>query len=103
MQVVEDPKRPPIIAGESGTTTFVNLLRHLKIDNQDFIQKVNATPKLGGRFKNWNGVGTEFVHCLQTDYAPWLDGWTDYVNSAPAEELKVGQMFYIKKELKMLT
>lgn len=98
VQVVEDPKRPPIIAGESGTTTFVNLLRHLKIDNQDFIQKVNATPKLGGRFKNWNGVGTEFVHCLQTDYAPWLDGWTDYVNSAPAEELKVGQMFYIMNQ-----
>lgn len=80
VSVVEDPDRPPIIAGESGSTTFVSLLRHLKIDNNDFIRKVNATPKLGGKFTNWNGVGTQFIHTLQTDYAPWLDGWTDYVS-----------------------
>jgi len=93
--VVEDPKRPPIIAGESGTTTFVALLRHLKIDNDHFVREVNATPKLGGKFKDWNGVGSEFIHCLQTDYAPWLDGWTDYVNSAPDEELNLGTVFSI--------
>lgn len=89
--VVEDPNRPPIIAGESGTTTFASLLRHLKIDNNDFIKSVNATPKLGGKFTDWNGVGTEFIHCLQTDYAPWLDGWTDYVNTLEdTENLTVG-------------
>ncbi len=80
VSIVEDPDRPPIIAGESGSTTFVSLLRHLGIDNDDFVRKVNATPKLGGKFTNWNGVGTQFIHTLQTDYAPWLDGWTDYVN-----------------------
>lgn len=85
--VVEDPNRPPIIAGESGTTTFVSLLKHLRIDIDDFIKKVNATPKLGGRFKDWNGVGTEFLHVLQSDYAPWLDGWTDYYDSKPSGEL----------------
>jgi tryptophan halogenase len=90
--VVENPKRPPIIAGESGTTTFVSLLKHLKIDNNDFIRKVNATPKLGGRFKNWNGVGTEFVHSLQTDYAPWLEGWTDYHDAPMSLDLTFGSM-----------
>lgn len=75
--VVEDPNRPPIIAGESGTTTFVSLLKHLRIDIDDFILKVNATPKLAGKFTDWNGVGTEFTHVLQSEYAPWLDGWTD--------------------------
>jgi tryptophan halogenase len=68
--VIEDPKRPPIIAGESGTITLVRFLAKLDIDNNDFIKKTNATPKLGGRFKNWNGVGTEFIHALQTDINP---------------------------------
>ena len=90
--VVEDPKRPPIIAGESGTTTFVSFLRHLKIDNNDFVRKVNATPKLGGKFKNWNGVGTQFIHALQTDYAPWLDGWTDYYDAPVSVDLTFGKM-----------
>ena len=93
--VVEDPKRPPIIAGESGTTTFVSMLRQLKIDNNDFVKKVNATPKLGGRFTDWNGVGTEFVHALQTDYAPWLNGWTDFLGKCDPEELTVGALMSI--------
>lgn len=79
--VIEDPNKPPIIAGESGTTTFTDFLSHLKIDKDDFIKKVNATPKLGGRFVDWNGVGTEFVHCLQTDFSPWLDDWTNYIKN----------------------
>lgn len=90
--LIEDPTKPPIIAGESGTTTFVTLLDYIGIDKNDFIRSVNATPKLGGKFTDWNGVGTEFIHALQTDYAPWLDGWTDYVNSAPQEELNIGQL-----------
>ena len=88
--IVEDPKRPPIIAGESGTTTFTDFLIHLKIDKDDFIQKVNATPKLGGKFTDWNGAGTEFIHCLQTDFAPWLDDWGKYIKSASKEELTIG-------------
>ena len=90
--VIEDPKRPPIIAGESGSTTHRTFLRHLKIDDDDFIRNVNATPKLGGKFVDWNGVGTEFIHALQTDYAPWLDGWTDYVGSSPTDQLSLGAM-----------
>lgn len=95
--IVEDPNRPPIIAGESGNTTFLSLLRHLKIDNNEFIKEVNATPKLGGKFTDWNGVGTEFIHCLQTDYAPWLDGWSDYVtqNIDKDDDLTLGSLVSI--------
>jgi len=94
--IVENPKRPPIIAGESGTTTFVRLLKSIKIDTEDFVKKVNATPKLGGKFTDWNGVGTEFIHCLQTDYAPWLDGWTDYMQKdATDDELRLGNLVRI--------
>lgn len=95
ISIVEDPNRPPIIAGESGTTTFVSLLTHLKIDINEFIKEVNATPKLGGRFTDWNGVGTEFIHALQTDYAPWLDGWSDYVRTCEEDELTVGALMTI--------
>ena len=95
ISVIEDPNRPPIIAGESGNTTFVTLLRHLKIDNEDFIRKINATPKLGGKFTDWGALDTEFIHCLQTDYAPWLDGWTDYVEKNDGEELTVGTLLSI--------
>ena len=76
--VVEDPDRPPIIAGESGTITLVSFLKRLGIDIDDFVRHTNATPKLGGRFKNWNGVGHEFVHALQTDITPWLDEPNEY-------------------------
>ncbi len=88
--LIEDPGKPPIIAGESGTTTLTDFLLHLKIDKDDFIKKVNATPKLGGRFVDWDGVGTEFVHCLQTDFSPWLDDWSEYIASAKKEELTIG-------------
>jgi tryptophan halogenase len=89
--VVEDPNRPPIIAGESGTTTFTQLLRRLDIDVEDFVKQTNATPKLGGRFKNWNGVGSEFIHCLQTDFSPWLTGFFDE-NDNPGDASYLGQL-----------
>lgn len=72
ISVIEDSNRPPIIAGESGTTTFTSFLKSLKIDSVDFIKQTNATPKLGGRFKNWNGVGSEFIHAMQTPLTPDL-------------------------------
>ena len=92
--VIENPKKPPIIAGESGNTTFTVLLKHLKIDVNHFMRKVNATPKLGGRFTDWNGIGTQFIHALQTDYAPYLEGWTDFLKENK-EELYLGNLINI--------
>jgi tryptophan halogenase len=89
--VIEDPKRPPIIAGESGTTTFVSFLKALGIDNDDFIKQTNATPKLGGRLKNWNGVGTEFYHALVTDHAPWFEDFVHNIEYIPCTELLLGE------------
>jgi len=90
VSVVEDPNKPPIIAGESGTTTFVQLLQDIDIDFDDFVKHTKSTPKMGGRFKDWNGVGSEFIHCLQTDYAPWLDGWTD--TEKAMSEITIGEL-----------
>ncbi len=90
ISLIEDPNRPPIIAGESGTITFVRFLSALKIDNEDFVKKTNATPKMGGRFKNWNGVGTEFIHALQTNLNPHLYGF--FKNAASSNDL--GQLIF---------
>ena len=95
--VVEDPERPPIIAGESGTSTFIGLLKHLKIDAEDFVRRVNATPKMAGKFTDWAGEGTEFIHALQTDYAPWLDGWTD-MDNVPINQLDMGRITSIMRQ-----
>ena len=62
--VIEDPKRPPIIAGESAGANLVSLYKFLGIDLSDWVVKVNALPKLGGKFFDWNGIGTEFTHTL---------------------------------------
>jgi tryptophan halogenase len=62
--IVEDPTKPPIIAGESGGVSLSLLYKFLEIDISDWVRSTNALPKLGGKFIDWNGVGTEFTHGL---------------------------------------
>ena len=88
--VVEDPTKPPIIAGESGTTTFTSFLSYLKIDIEDFIRKTNSTPKLGGRLKNWTREGSEFYHVLVTDHAPWYEDFLQHVDEMPPIGISLG-------------
>lgn len=116
--VLEDPDTPPIIAGESSTTTFVDLLKYLDIMLEDWIVKTQATPKMGGHFKNWNGIGTEFIHPLQTDVIPGYDlstelkldniltlgDWmqtsktesarSNYIKSIIADDIKMDELFF---------
>ena len=66
--VVEDPDRPPIIAGESGGVALTYIYDRVGICPEDWVKKVNATPKLGGTFHNWNGKNSVFYHSLITDY-----------------------------------
>lgn len=66
--VIEDPKHPPIIAGESCTAPFVDLLDFLNIDVNDWIKKVDAFPKLGGKFEGWGPNNSDFVQPLFSSY-----------------------------------
>lgn len=91
--VVEDPNRPPIIAGESGNTLFTDFLNRINVNKDDFIKAANATPKLGGRFVDWNGVGTEFLHVMQTDHSPWLDNWNKFLHNAPTLDIVLNKVF----------
>jgi tryptophan 7-halogenase len=64
VSVVEDPNQPPIIAGESGSSTLTHMLHYLGIDIGDWVVNTNAMPKLGSEFYDWNGLGTKFTHGL---------------------------------------
>ncbi len=101
--VIEDPKRPPIIAGESGGASLVGLYKFLEIDFNEWIVEANALPKLGGRFFDWNGPGTSFTHGLidrdyDKDYSTRYSCLTgvnrEFLLSAMAENIPVEELFY---------
>ncbi len=75
--VIEDPKLPPIIAGESCTAPFVDLIDFLGVDIYDWIRKVDAFPKLGGKFVGWGPDNSTFTQPLFSSYR---NRW-DYYNT----------------------
>jgi len=68
VSVVEDPNLQPIIAGESCTIPFVDLLEFLEIPIDVWSKEVGAIPKLGGKFANWSGDNNFFIQPLFSRY-----------------------------------
>jgi tryptophan halogenase len=66
--VLEDPSKPPIIAGESGGNALTVIYDQIGVNIKDWVHSVNATPKLGGTFYGWNGKDSVFYHSLITEY-----------------------------------
>ena len=100
--VVEDPNTPPIIAGESGSALVNKLYNFLEISFDEWINATNAMPKLGGRFTNWNGIGTDYVHGLIPDWYnlqykaefPEFGRTNDYIACAIVEGIKQENVYY---------
>ena len=68
--VVESSKIPIIGAGEGSTGILLDVLnKKLKrlegLSEKDFVEKTNATIKLGLNCKDWNGDGESFFEPLQ--------------------------------------
>lgn len=67
--VIESSKIPIIGAGEGSTGTFTKIVnshfRNWGINEVEFLNKTKSTLKLGIRFRDWNGVGTEFLSPVQ--------------------------------------
>ena len=67
--VIESSKIPIIGAGEGSTGLLAKVVdkefKKWGINEIDFLYKTASTLKLGIRFKDWNGVGTEFVSPVQ--------------------------------------
>lgn len=62
--MVEDPSKPPIIAGESASYAINSILQYVKIDLFDWMINVDAMPKIGGKFVDWGSLGKSFNHCI---------------------------------------
>ena len=67
--VVEDPAKPPIIAGESGSANLYKIYQYLGIDMEEWVSATHAMPKAGGKFVDWKLKGTEFDHTLINSYS----------------------------------
>ena len=68
--VIESSKIPIVGAGEGSTGILLELLnKKLKrlegLSEKDFVEKTNATVKLGINCKDWNGDGKSFFEPLQ--------------------------------------
>lgn len=103
ISVIEDPNRPPIIAGESGGSSIIGLYKFLEIDFNDWVVQTGALPKLGGKFFNWNGDGESFTHGLVDQYYDLefnnklnsLVGVNrDFLRCCIAENISVEDIFY---------
>lgn len=104
--LIEDPNKPPIVAGESGGVSLSLFYRYLNLDVDKWIIETNALPKLGGKFFDWNGVGTEFIHgAIDRGYdrnysasiPSFLGTNREFVLCALADKLPVEELFYNSK------
>ncbi len=58
--VVESSKIPTIGVGEGTTAVFRQLLKHLGLDEFEFLHQTEATIKFGIRHKDWKAVGHQY-------------------------------------------
>jgi len=67
--LIYDHSNPNIGIGESLTPQIYTYLNYVGITREELIKNVNATVKLGIKFKNWLGDGSEFYHSFGEDSA----------------------------------
>jgi len=66
--VIYDHKNPGIGVGESLTPLIYSYLSYLNITRDDMIRNVNATVKLGIKFKDWVKEGDEYIHSVSESH-----------------------------------
>ena len=97
--VVEDPDALPIIAGESCTIPFVDLLEFLDVPLETWRKQVDGVPKLGGKFVNWSGDNRFFIQPLFSRYLnrylfnyPEFGNYNDFILGSLALNLPVSDI-----------
>ena len=70
IQVIESSKIGIIGAGEGSTGALTDFIweivfGHFGENHMDFLKETGSTLKLGIRFKDWNGVGTEYLSPIE--------------------------------------
>ena len=57
-----DHSKPGIGVGESLTPIIYDYLNYVGISRDELVKNINATVKLGLKFKNWRGDNKEYIH-----------------------------------------
>ena len=60
--LVESPEIGTVGVGEATVPHIREFLKHLKINEVDFVKRTSATFKLAIGFEGWTGVGSQFFH-----------------------------------------
>ena len=66
-------------AGEGTTPHFIEFLRDVEIDLNDFIKNTKATFKTGIKFTNWHGDGSYYFHPFIDSRPNNFDGFNDRI------------------------
>ena len=71
--VIESSNIPIVGAGEGSTGLLMEYItkkfKNLGVNETDFLYETESTLKLGIRFKDWDGVGTEYLSPIQPTYS----------------------------------
>jgi tryptophan halogenase len=102
--LIYDHKNPNIGIGESLTPTIYNYLRFLEIKREDLIKNVNATVKLGIKFKNWLNRQDEFFHAflhkqLVGNFVQNFEASYDIVNEIYDHDIAYGKQFFLHNRI----
>jgi tryptophan halogenase len=62
IHVIETPEPPPAGQAEPTLPQFLEILKYLGVDQNDFIEKTQSTYSLGSRFQDWSGPAASFWH-----------------------------------------
>jgi len=77
--LVESDQIGTVGVGEATIPPFRTMHRLLKIDEADFLSRVQGTIKLGISFENWRSVGHEYIHSFGvTGQGCWAAGFQHF-------------------------
>ncbi len=77
--LVESDAIGTVGVGEATIPAFISLHRLLKIDEADFLAKVQGTIKLGIQFENWQNIGDDYIHAFGfTGQGCWAAGFQHF-------------------------
>lgn len=102
--LIYDHQNPNIGIGESLTPMINNYLRFVGIDKSDLIKNVNATVKLGIKFKNWCNQNDEFYHPfleknLTGAFGQNFEAAYDIVNDVYDHDIAYSKDFFLKNRI----